>query len=120
MRVEHTLSGKLCDGLLPDVIQLIGANRMTGVLTIESQGVTILVYMNDGELWAASATSGNLSPHQAFFAAISVGNGVFAFDESMAITVERTIEGNMQLLILEGLRLSDEHQRGGEHGAGDV
>jgi len=106
--IQHTLGGIVREGVLADIIQYLHSAQMTGVLTLEceSGGPAIHVYLRDGEVY--SARCGKAQGQDAFFSALAVSKGAFAFDETSDLPAERTIDANTQMLILEGLRQVDE------------
>ncbi len=112
--LRSTLSGKILPGLVPDVLQLISSNVLSGVFSISQEGSTIYVHYRDGEI--VHAEGEGLEGESAFFAAMAMDRGEFSFQESNQEATRQTIEGKAQFLILEALRQIDE-QRGGEGGS---
>jgi len=111
VEAEHTLSGKIEEGVLTDILQFISTNDKTGVfVTVSASGKT-QVYFREGQIYHCAA--GDITGENALFVAMSVEQGRFYFDETQDIPDEKTIDGNTQFLILEALRQIDE-SRGGE------
>jgi hypothetical protein len=106
-----TLAGQLVQGLLPDVLQLISSNVMSGIFRVTQDGSTIKVHFRDGEI--VHAEGEGLQGESAFFAVMAMDGGEFAFLEADSEPPQRTIEGKAQFLILEALRQIDE-KNGGE------
>jgi hypothetical protein len=101
-----TLSGKVAQGLIADVLQLISGNVMSGVFRISQDGSHIKVHFRDGEI--VHAEGEGLQGESAFFAAMAMEHGEFLFLETTEEVAQRTIEGKAQFLILEALRQIDE------------
>jgi hypothetical protein len=109
IREISTLSGTLREGLLPDVIQLISSSGFSGKLTVSDGETEVEIWFGKGDLH--DARSEGLSGESAFFAALSLEEGQFAFKELDEVP-PRAITSKVQFLILEGLRKIDE-ERGG-------
>jgi len=114
-RASASLTGKLEEGLLADVLQMISANHKSGLLRIDGGADEILIWFVDGEVHHAQA--GDMRGENAFFAALGESKGTFRFEEMGGDLPERSITSKTQFLILEGLRQIDEEgQSGGEVG----
>lgn len=103
---SHRVSGRLRDGFMSDLLQLISSNDWTGTLVVGQDQNEIRVDFSEGEIWAAEAPG--CSGEAAVFALMARVDDPFYFAEKDALSVTRTIEGNTQFLILEGLRRLDE------------
>ncbi len=106
-----SLSGQISDGLLADVIQMLSANTKSGTFRLEGDGNRISLFFLDGEMYHAEAD--DMTGQTAFFAAMALEDGAFAFSETDPLPEEKTIDGNTQFMILEALRQIDE-ERGGQ------
>ena len=105
------LGGGLRDGLLSDLLQLVSSNDWTGVFVVDDgQDSEIVIEFVEGEIWNARAPSA--SGQDAVFALMARIEGPYYFQETNNPPKERTVEGNTQFLILEGLRRLDEMDTG--------
>jgi hypothetical protein len=105
---EYCLGGKIQEGILPDILQLVSSNNKTGVFCLQQNSQRIELYFDDGTLYHAKTE--NMVGQNAFFAAMALEGGRFYFIESDDIPSERTIDGNTQFMILEALRQIDEQR----------
>jgi hypothetical protein len=103
---ESTISGRIREGFLADILQMISSNILSGVFTVHANGSEIRLYVREGEVFHGDGP--DLSGEGAFFAAMSVEEGRFFFNETKVLPKERTISGKTQFLILEALRQIDE------------
>ncbi|MCY3022986.1 MAG: FHA domain-containing protein [Planctomycetota bacterium] len=103
------LSGTLCDGSLPQIIQFIHAGGMTGKLSVAGQRVNGSILFLNGQLYAA--TAGETNGAEAVFACVLEREGHFAFDRQERAQVqqaEKTITSNTIHIIFECCRRLDE------------
>ena len=103
---EHTLGGKLRDGLLSDLLQLISSNVMSGCFTVDDGNGEIDLYFDEGEVCHAAGCG--MVGEDAVFALIAREEGAYWFRETTDLPEERTVQSKTQFLILEGLRRADE------------
>lgn len=101
-----TFSGRVQEGILADMLQLVSSNMMSGIFTIEDQSTKAEVIFIEGEIKHARA--GSTTGEDAFFVAMSLEQGRYYFLETEDLPEETTITSKAQLLILEGLRRIDE------------
>lgn len=107
---DHLLGGVVNDSVLPDLLQMLSSNQLTGVFVAEDARMKVELYFNGGEMY--HATAGETVGESALFAAFGFEGGRFYFLESDQLAGERTIQANTQFLILEALRQIDEKQGG--------
>jgi hypothetical protein len=105
---DWTLSGRIKEGVLADILQMISSNLMTGIFTVAHEDVRIRLYFNEGEVCHGDGM--DLEGESAFFAAMAIEDGHFFFsdEEVAALPQTRTISSKTQFLILEALRQIDE------------
>ncbi len=107
---EGALSGRLSDVGLVDVFQMVGQNRKTGALLVDSD--TFLTPFSfefqDGTL--VHAACGQCLGLKAFHRALTLESGLFAFLNQPA-TREPNIEGSLEGLLLDGFTLLDESRQ---------
>lgn len=107
---DYSLGGKIQEGILPDILQLVSSNNKTGVFSLEQNNQKIDLFFDDGSLYHAKAD--DMVGQNAFFAAMALERGWFYFVETDDIPSEKTIDGNTQFMILEALRQIDEQRNG--------
>jgi Domain of unknown function (DUF4388) len=106
-----TLGGGLRDGLLSDLLQLVSSNEWTGVFVVGADE-EIRVEFVEGEIWNASGPG--VTGEDAVYNLMARSEGPYYFQETGMPPEQRTVEGNTQFLILEGLRRLDEVGAGEE------
>lgn len=103
------LWGNLKDFSLPDVIQLVGFGRKTGVLMVEHGGLGSRLYFAEGNV--VHAVSGDTEGENAVYRLFRVDEGEFRFKAESA-PERRTIFMDPTNLVMEAARLLDESTRG--------
>ncbi len=103
---DYLLAGELRDGLLSDLLQLVSSNEWSGVFVVGQGAEEIKVEFAAGEIWNASGPGAK--GEEAVYALMARVRGRYFFRETAEAPAKRTIEGNTQFLILEGLRRLDE------------
>lgn len=102
------LWGNLKDFSLPDVIQLVGFGRKTGVLSVEHGGVGTMLYFAEGNV--VHAAMGDLEGEEAVYRLFRVDGGEFRFKAEVA-PPRQTIFMDPTNLVMEAARLLDESSR---------
>jgi hypothetical protein len=110
--LDFVLGGKIQEGLMADILQLVSSNILSGVFTVDHLETTLKLYFKDGEI--CHAQGDGLSGESAVFAALALDDGQFYFEETEDLPEERTIENKTQFLILEALRQIDEERAQGK------
>jgi len=105
------LRGNLKDFSLPDIIQLVGFGRKTGVLRVSSQRGDASLFFEEGNVIHAEFPG--IRGQEAVFALFRVGHGEFRFQGEVP-TPARTIHMDPTNLVMEAARLLDEARRDGE------
>jgi hypothetical protein len=103
---SYLLSGKLKEGVLADILQLLSSNMSTGRFAVYNKAVRIELYYLEGEI--THADGAGVAGESAFFAAMALEEGHFTFRETTDLPSERSIGSKTQFLILEALRQIDE------------
>lgn len=109
-----SLTGAIKEGVLPDILQLLASNNKTGTFSVEHGKKRIELYYREGQIFHAAGEG--MSGQNAFFAAMALEEGQFAFSDNTDLPTEKTIDGNTQFMILEALRQIDEARGGGGGG----
>ncbi len=102
------LRGNLKDFSLPDIIQLVGFGRKTGVLRVSSQRGGAALFFEQGNVIHAEFPGAR--GQEAVFALFRVGHGEFLFQGEVP-SPARTIEMDPTNLVMEAARLLDEARR---------
>jgi hypothetical protein len=100
------LEGSLHQFHLTDVVQLLHAGGKTGELVLaHTEGALGSIFFEDGAI--VHVRSGSLAGEEAFFALMRLTDGHFSFTPDRR-SQERTVDQNSTMLLLEGVRRSDE------------
>jgi response regulator RpfG family c-di-GMP phosphodiesterase len=99
------LSGSVRDMGIPEVIQVLGQTRKTGVLRVGQGTRTGEVQIDQGQI--VHASWGREDGEESFFRMLLLQDGEFVFDASAKPT-KRTMEASTESLLLEGMRRIDE------------
>lgn len=108
------LWGNLKDFSLPDVIQLVGFGRKTGVLSVESPQASSRLFFHDGNI--IHAELGNTEGEEAVYRLFRLLDGEFRFRAEVR-PQRQTIFMDPTNLVMEAARLLDEATRGEEASA---
>jgi CheY-like chemotaxis protein len=100
--------GQLQDLLLTDVIQMNCLGKAHSSLSIRSGVREGKIYFRDGNI--IHAETGGVAGEEAFFQILTWPEGTFLSKRNES-PKERTINGDWQFLIMEGLRIADEASR---------
>jgi CheY-like chemotaxis protein len=100
--------GQLQDLLLTDVIQMNCLGKAHSSLSIRSGAREGKIYFKDGNI--IHAETGGVVGEEAFFQILTWPEGTFLSKRNES-PKERTINGDWQFLIMEGLRIADEASR---------
>ena len=107
---QRILSGSLADISLFDIIQILENSRITGVLQVLSSAASGEIYLQEGVIIGAKASTE--SGRKALTMLSSAADGNFEVEKN-ARTYERTIQATSNTaLILDLLRVKDEEDHG--------
>lgn len=104
------VSGSLSEMGIPDIVQILGAGRKTGRITLEDNGNTCYIDMAEGQVINASIE--DLKGEEAFYKILYWTTGSFSIDPNASVD-ERLITISNDSLMLEGFRRMDEETQGG-------
>ncbi len=99
------LWGNLKDFSLPDVIQLVGFGRKSGVLGVEHKGTAAKLYFQEGNV--IHAEMGSLTGEDAVYMLFRLGEGEFRFKADLKPPTQ-SIFMDPTNLVMEAARLLDE------------
>ncbi|MBI5416933.1 DUF4388 domain-containing protein [Candidatus Poribacteria bacterium] len=102
------LEGDLSHFSLPDIIQLIGMGKRTGMLELKREKETGIVYFHEGQ--PVHAIFNNLKGEEAAYNLFNWNKGNFKFENNVPAPAE-TITINWMNLIMEGARHVDELEK---------
>jgi CheY-like chemotaxis protein len=91
-----------------DLLQLLSANRRTGVLDVVTPGFKGAVFLKDGQV--IDAETGGASGRKALYRMLRASEGTFAFSLAEP-SRPRRIEGRTEALLMEGMHELDEMRR---------
>lgn len=105
LSLPSTLTGNLAELSSVDVIQMLAIGRKSIALRLSEGDAAGVIHIENGEI--VHAVWEDLAGEEAFFRMLSVKNGLFQ-TAPLPPDVERTIQGDWQYLLIEGLRRLDE------------
>jgi hypothetical protein len=102
------MSGNLEEIPLPDLMQLFGTSRKSGVLVIHSEGVG-RIYLRDGLMQTATIEGApEIDPLKAAYRMLAWSQGTFALEPPAAEEPEHPMGLSAQEFLMEGFRQLDE------------
>jgi len=113
---RDSFTGNLADLSAIDVIQMLCIGRKTTALRLSEGPSSGVVLIENGEI--VHAIWDNQVGEEAFFKMMAVKNGLF-YTSPLPPDIERTIKGDWQYLLIEGLRKLDEAAHAAETGEED-
>jgi response regulator RpfG family c-di-GMP phosphodiesterase len=105
------VSGSLREMPLPDVLQVLGRTRKTGMLRVNAGGHAGEIQFGNGQVYNASFRA--LRNEDALYALLALNDGEFALDPTF-VPSTRGIHESTEHLLLEGMRRMDESGLGAE------
>ena len=105
LSLRDTFTGSLSELSCVDVIQMLCIARKTTALRLAEGDCAGVIHIDNGEM--VHAIWDGLVGEEAFFRMLAVKNGLF-YTSPLPPDVERTIKGDWQYLLIEGLRRLDE------------
>jgi pSer/pThr/pTyr-binding forkhead associated (FHA) protein len=103
------MSGSLEEIPLPDLMQLFGTSKKTGVLVLRAEGQIGRIYLRDGLVYFAQIESQpEVVPVKACFRMLSWKTGFFELDPPDPTQFEHEISMSAQEMLMEGFRQMDE------------
>lgn len=102
------LEGDLTHFSLPDIIQLIGMGKRTGMLELKRENEIGFIYFNEGQ--PVHSIYNNIKGEEAAYNLFNWTRGTFKFENNITTPTE-TITINWMNLIMEGARHVDELEK---------
>ncbi len=106
----RTMSGSIEEVPLPDLLQLFGTSKKSGVLVIRTEDDNVgRIFMRKGLIYFASINEiDDVPPMKAIFRMLTWVKGFFELDPPDERTLPNEIEVSVQEVLMEGLRQLDE------------
>jgi DNA-binding response OmpR family regulator len=110
---ESVLRGSLAQMNIMDLFQSLEMGHKTCSLTLTNSGQSCKMFFSDGQVNHAVFGNGELKGDEAVYKTMGWNDGSFAIDFTQS-SPEQTTTKSTQGLLMEGLRLLDEANRGAE------
>ncbi|WP_272425335.1 DUF4388 domain-containing protein [Polyangium jinanense] len=104
----RSMSGAIEEIPLPDLLQLLGTSKKSGVLVITSDDDVGKIFLHRGIVTYAEINADDVPPLKAAIRILAWTRGTFDFDPPEERTLPVTINLSVQELLMEGLRQIDE------------
>ncbi len=104
------MSGALDEIPLPDLLQLLGSSKKTGVLLLETEGHLGKIHLDKGVIVHASIGDLQLGALKSSYRMLTWTKGTFELMPADETPVEKPVEVPVQEILMEGLRQLDELQ----------
>lgn len=105
---DSEISGNLSQVSIPDLWQMLSLNRKSGIIQVESEGISGSIYIEKGEI--LSALTQGVVGEKALYRLVPLREGRFRFLPGR-VEMRRTIHLPSQHAVLEGLRHHDDLRR---------
>ena len=103
------MSGSLEEIPLPDLMQLFGTSKKTGVLVLKTDQRVGRIYFREGRIYYCSVENQpEIPPIKAAYRMLTWKTGFFALDPPDATEFENEISVSAQEVLMEGFRQMDE------------
>jgi pSer/pThr/pTyr-binding forkhead associated (FHA) protein len=108
----RSMSGAIDEVPLPDLLQLFGSSRKSGVLVIKGDVDTAKVFLDKGTIAFASINDlEEVSPAKAIHRVIAWQHGAFYLEPQDRVEPPQRIEMSTEAALMEGMRIFDEVNR---------
>jgi hypothetical protein len=112
---ESRMRGSLEEIPLPDLLQLFGTSRKSGVLVVESTGPEVgRIFLDTGLIHWVTIEQGNketeIAPLKAFYRMITWDRGSFELEPPSTRKFETPLNASVQEVLMEGFRQRDEYE----------
>lgn len=103
-----SMSGQIEEIPLPDLLQLLGTSRKSGVLVITADQDVGRIVLHRGMISYAEINEDDIPPLKAAIRMLGWTRGTFDFEAPDERTIQTTMNLSVQELLMEGLRQIDE------------
>jgi pSer/pThr/pTyr-binding forkhead associated (FHA) protein len=108
----RSMSGAIDEVPLPDLLQLFGSSRKTGVLVIKTDTDVGKVYLEKGSIVFASVNDNlAMTPEKSVFRILAWRHGTFYLEPSEQVEVDNRVDLSVEATLMEGMRIVDEVHR---------
>lgn len=108
----RSMSGAIDEVPLPDLLQLFGSSKKTGVLVIKAENDVGKVYLEQGRIvFAAINDSDVVGPEKAVYRILAWRHGTFYMEPMEDLDLPVRIEMSTEAALMEGMRIVDEVSR---------
>ena len=105
----RSMSGSIEEIPLPDLLQLLGTSRKSGVLMIRTEEDLGKIYIRKGQIYYAIINDfSDVPPLKSLFRLLTWTKGIFDLDPPDETPFPNEIDVNVQEVLMEGLRQLDE------------
>lgn len=105
----RTMTGSIAEIPLPDLLQLFGASKKSGVLVIRTDHRTGRIFLDKGRVVFASIDEApNVVPIKCFYRILTWPEGTFDMEAGDERVFENPIDMSTEGLLMEGMRQLDE------------
>src|SRR6516225_8599393 len=106
---QRTMSGSIEEVPLPDLLQLFGTSKKSGVLVIRTDEDTGRIYMRKGMIYYATINDlEDVAPMKSIFRMLTWQKGLFDLDPPDERTFQQELNLSVQEILMEGMRQLDE------------
>lgn len=108
----RSMSGAIDEVPLPDLLQLFGSSRKTGVLVVKTETDQGKIYLEKGIIVHAVINDAeHLTPEKCLYRIITWRHGTFYMEPAEDGTLPQRVELSCEAALMEGLRILDEVNR---------
>jgi hypothetical protein len=108
----RSMSGAIDEVPLPDLLQLFGSSRKTGVLVVKTETDLGKIYLEKGIIVHATINDlEHLTPEKCLYRIITWRHGTFYMEPAEDGTLPQRVELSCEGALMEGLRILDEVNR---------
>jgi hypothetical protein len=105
----RSMSGAIDEIPLPDLLQLLGSSKKTGVLVVRSDDFLGKLHLSKGTIIHASIDDDEtISPLKSAYRILAWTTGTFDFEPPDEVPPKNLVDVSVQELLMEGLRQLDE------------
>jgi hypothetical protein len=108
----RSMSGAIDEVPLPDLLQLFGSSRKTGVLVVKTDADLGRIYLEKGIIVHATINDAEyLTPEKCVYRIITWRHGTFYMEPAEDGTLPQKVQLSAEAALMEGLRILDEVNR---------
>ncbi|MFI5297089.1 MAG: DUF4388 domain-containing protein [Polyangiales bacterium] len=108
----RTMSGALQEVPLPDLLQLFGTSKKSGVLVLRTEDEVGRIYLRKGNVYYATINDGDeVPPVKSCYRMLTWENGTFDLDPPDERTFPDEVDLTVAEILMEGMRQLDEFNR---------